>query len=473
MKTIIEILVDNSNSMGLFEVEKNNGEYLLPDGSTRMNLARRILKDELIPNLDYASKIIVRKFHSTNPIDQPTVLQIDTIYNTALDIENLKQIIDEIPDPKNTGGTPITSAVKYSIDNLRNFPDWDRKIILVTDGQETEEGDYRKAAKEAMSLYGIPCSVFIIGIQQSEEAEQKSRELAADTGGEYMNLKVAQYDKTTIQSKLSQIKGKILNRSVENRVNPLSYTNPTIQTERPNQQITPEAELSVNEPSNEPIPILNNENLLLDFKVNTTSENELKSSEINQENKETNYRLNIIQESIKSNAEVLGLINKQIASIQNELGEIKSSKSDYEENDEIVVRENQEEQDRVGRKSEKYLFELLTKKYGERLIWLNKEGEQGGDHDFEVIDFDKSVDFYIECKGTKTHNNIIYLTNNEWSFFLKNTKNYQVYFIKNIDKAPELIKIDNLMDWILNEKVVPYSDKNQILKKNRILMMIK
>jgi hypothetical protein len=35
MKTIIEILIDNSNSMGPWQVEKNNKEYLLPDGSMK------------------------------------------------------------------------------------------------------------------------------------------------------------------------------------------------------------------------------------------------------------------------------------------------------------------------------------------------------------------------------------------------------------------------------------------------------
>lgn len=162
MKTIIEVLIDNSRSMGPFQVKENNGQYLLPDGSTRMNLAKTILKNEFVPTFDYASKIIVRKFHSNDKDNNKLV--IETIYDTNLDTEILRQKIEEILDPVDTGGTPITDAIKYSINELSKFPEADRKIILVTDGEETGEGDYNKAAKEALQLHGIPCNVFIIRV---------------------------------------------------------------------------------------------------------------------------------------------------------------------------------------------------------------------------------------------------------------------------------------------------------------------
>ena len=141
MDTVIEILIDNSNSMGPFEIEKGNKEYLLADGSTRMELAKKILLDEIIPNLDYAKKVTVRKFHSiTNP-DKTAKPLIPTVYEGIVDKAALATKIGEIEIPKNTGGTPITAAVKLSIDELAKYPDADRKIILVTDGQESDGGD--------------------------------------------------------------------------------------------------------------------------------------------------------------------------------------------------------------------------------------------------------------------------------------------------------------------------------------------
>ena len=43
MKTHIEILIDNSNSMGRCEGLENHEQYLLPDDSTRMKLSKKIL----------------------------------------------------------------------------------------------------------------------------------------------------------------------------------------------------------------------------------------------------------------------------------------------------------------------------------------------------------------------------------------------------------------------------------------------
>jgi len=64
MKTIIEILIDNSNSMGRCEGLEHFEQFLLPDGSTRMKLVKKILINEIIPTLDYASKLVVRTFFS-------------------------------------------------------------------------------------------------------------------------------------------------------------------------------------------------------------------------------------------------------------------------------------------------------------------------------------------------------------------------------------------------------------------------
>lgn len=116
MRAIVEILIDNSNSMGPFQVEKNNGEYLLPDGSTRMELAKKILSEDIIPILTYASKVVARKFHSIG--EEYNNLYSEEIYDGIFDLENLTNSISQIEIPENTGGTPISAALEQSIKEL-------------------------------------------------------------------------------------------------------------------------------------------------------------------------------------------------------------------------------------------------------------------------------------------------------------------------------------------------------------------
>lgn len=56
---------------------------------------------------------------------------------------------------------------------------------------------------------------------------------------------------------------------------------------------------------------------------------------------------------------------------------------------------------------------------------------------------------------------------------MNHSKNYQLYFIQNVDAEPAITKIDNLLDWMLKEKVVPYSDKNRMVHKDSVVMMMK
>src|SRR5690554_4149080 len=99
MRTVIEILIDNSNSMGnckgLFE---NYQDYLMPDGTTRMELAKKILVTEIIPTIDFASEIIVSLFHSHELKDKPRQI-IQPIVYKGNNIEELKSKINTIAIP--------------------------------------------------------------------------------------------------------------------------------------------------------------------------------------------------------------------------------------------------------------------------------------------------------------------------------------------------------------------------------------
>ena len=83
---------------------------------------------------------------------------------------------------------------------------------------------------------------------------------------------------------------------------------------------------------------------------------------------------------------------------------------------------------------------------------------------------DGSVEYYIECKGTPKAKPTFYLTKSEWRLFLNNTKNYQIYFIKDSFEKPNHLFIDNLLDWILRGKIVPYLTEKSVVKEERVFL---
>jgi len=429
MDTLIEILIDNSNSMGPFEAEKGNKTYLLPDGSTRMELAKKILVEELIPKLDYAHKIAIRKFHSVRKADKSSEPLIDTIYSGTLDKTTIIDKINSIEIPINTGGTPITAAVKYSIDELAKSPNADRKIILVTDGQETDGGDYKKTAEEALKQLGIPCNIYIVGISQDKEAEEKSKSLATSTGGTYTNLKAKVYDKPTLQTALRPIYFKAVNASLQN-----------ITAEKPKQVIQTAPAQQQNIQAADP---------------STTTEAKLET---------------IYSEVLEKNTTAFNLISKQLSTITEAIEGLRNTTN---ENDEIDVTENAELNERIRVASESFLHNKLKDKFGDRVKWLNETKESGTSYDFEVIDpIDNSKEYFIECKASMYADKVFLMTKSEWLFFLQNKSKYQIFFVSSALTNPQLTKIDNLMDWIIEGKVISISTKNIKLKADRIIFTI-
>lgn len=430
METLIEILIDNSNSMGPLEADKvKNITYLLPDGSTRMELAKKILVEEIIPKLDYATKVRVRKFHSITKADKTSEPLIDPVYNGTLDKATIIAKINAIEIPKNTGGTPITAAVKSSINELAKTPNADRKIILVTDGQETDGGDYKKTAEEALKQLGIPCNIFIVGISQDKDAEEKSKALANSTGGTYVNLKAKVYDKPTLQTALRPIYFKAVAASLQN----IAAENP-----KPIQQPLPIQQQNVQNSSTIPVA---------------------------EPKPESTY-----SEVIQKNTIAFNLIAKQLTTITEAIEEIKNVKKNDEE---VEINENTELNERVRIASESFLYNKLKEKFGSRVKWLNEANESGSIYDFEVIDtLDNSKEYYIECKASMFGDKVFLMTKSEWLFFLQNKSKYQLYFIAPALTNPTVIKIENFMEWLIQGKVIPLSTKNVKLKADRIVFTI-
>ncbi len=422
MDTVIEILIDNSNSMGNCKgVLENYKDYLLPDGSTRMELAKKILLSEIIPTIDYASNITVSLFHSLVFKEKPIEI-VQPILHKGKNDQHLNNAIKGIIIPHQTGGTPITDALLNSINRLKSYPNSDRKIILITDGEETGKKDYKIAAKNALNVSGISCNIFIVGISLKPEARIKAESLVKATNGEYFHLETSNYNKTTIQNKLIPLK----NALIVDTVNKI-----------------------------------------------TSTEKEKPKVEINkaQVEKSTPEKITALEQNVSDNNKLLNLISKQVSLIQS--GIAKQNEEDDFDDENLIIKENSEFNEKVRLASETYLSGLLKKKFGERIQWMNENGESGESYDFKVLDsIDNSIEYYIECKGTVGKENVFYMTKNEWSLFLKNSSKYQLYFISDALQNPKEIKIDNLMNWIMTEKVVPYPIRNRKQKAERIIFTI-
>jgi len=401
MQTVTEILIDFSTSM-----------------REKLFLIKSTLLQDIIPDLDYSSKIGMKTFTATNekePIIKPIL---------PLSITNKEQLnaaIESLDNPD--GNTPIAAAIKSSVNSLKEYVAFDKKIILITDGEENCNGDYEKEVNIAISA-GINCEIHIIGIGLSEEAAKQAEKIKTLSKGSF--------------SSILFVKGQTLYQQniVRHNLAPFyAAVKPIVQQSS-----------QINSPTT-----VQNKNI---NQIPGTKDSAIEVKDTAPPNGTSTYT----EEGVK-------LIMYEIREIRKELKDLRNEKDQIPE-----IIEDEELNERIRKASEEYLFEILKKKYPERVKWLNEKGESYSDHDFEILDLDGSIEYYIECKGTPKGKPTFYLTKDEWRLFLNHTKNYQVYFIKHSFDKPGYIFIDNLLDWMLKGKIVPYLIERAVIKENRIFL---
>lgn len=221
MKAHLRILIDASGSMGYMKGQKDHeNKYLLPDGSTRMELTKKILSEDFIPYLDFIHLILIHTFRKSyyyNPdgtIKGENGVALDyfdhkSIYASTFHKENIQKAISKITNPL-PGGTPIFEALKKAITDFK-LSTLDKKIIILfTDGDSNDELEFDTKILEYLQTIKMEISIYIIGIDQDEVAEKKSKNLTEKTKGKYINLKAIDYDKKYINQMLFELKSGIL-----------------------------------------------------------------------------------------------------------------------------------------------------------------------------------------------------------------------------------------------------------------------
>lgn len=419
MKSHLEILIDNSNSMGDFK-EKDGKSYLLPDGTTRMQAAKKILLENIWP--------LAQKYDSVRTVlfcSKPSGLITEQRSFAQSNMLALENYIKCIKDPENTGGTPITKALSYSYASFEThskYQNSNRQIILITDGQETDGGDYEKLIGDRRKDGKDICKVFIVGIAQKIIAQQKAKRIAELTGGGYIHLEDQAYDSQVVQEKLAPL---ITSVTVDNIKNTIVQNKP--------QSI--DASVGKIEAALQPKPMHEPDSLPERQKLDTLT----------------------IIESIVSQMESL---NNRLAKMEDSGSSISNLK---------FGNERPEENQMVGKESEKIVFDDLKKIYS-NVVWENEKEESGKPYDF-VISIDNVNKLYVECKGTMSNDNVFLLTKNEWMHLLKN-KTTSLYFVSDVFRNPKIIRIHNLWEAISTGVVLPIVDTDVYLKKDRIVFTI-
>ncbi len=204
MSIITEILIDFSGSM-----------------ADRLHITKQALINDIIPSLDYSSRLGIKTFTSTN--NQVDIQQILPLSITNK--ESIVEAVNKLGTPK--GGTPMSAAIRESIKGLREFAANDKKIILITDGAEDAGGDYVAEAKKGIAD-GVNCQIHIIGIGISDKGQLQAQEISKLTNGTYSSIpftKTTNYSSVAVKDSLFNFYGAVSRTTVPYNFNSLQISN--------------------------------------------------------------------------------------------------------------------------------------------------------------------------------------------------------------------------------------------------------
>ncbi len=458
MDTHFEILIDASGSMGYMNGYKDEGQYLLPDGkSTRTDLVKTILLNDIIPNLSFVDTIGIRIFRNylqknengeykfktievknkEGEIVKQKVHQsiplVEPVYKGLYNLELIESRINDIKNPE-PAGTPIYYALTRAITKSEKNQ---VKIIIISDGDSNDRVNFDEEILIQINESKKDCTIHFIGISQGDVALKKSKNLAEQTGGIYINLKALNYDKNELNVLLSKLNTSIVgNALIENiKDTQALFASTTIET----------AEVERNIPG-------------------------IESKEISDEQPEEEQpvsKYETLEKQIHKNTNSLEYISGQLNNILTLL----QSKNALEDEDLVV--ENSEYNKRIGRLAEAYLFEKLYELFNNdstEVIWLNQKIEQGLPYDFKIKK-DKEI-FYYECKGSSSDLNEFQLTKNEWCFYLENRGKYRLCFVRNIELNAGYVRFMDLLKDMESQLLVPCSPRIKTYKADRIVFTI-
>lgn len=444
MESNFRIIIDASGSMGYMTGagQEHENKYLLPDGSTRTSLVKKILINTIIPKLSFSDSLTVSNFRNEFDLDKYGKRIIingkykdhpvsNLFYSGYYDSKMINSIISKIENPE-PGGTPLFWALSTIINQKEKN---NYNIIVLSDGDANDREQFDLEVLKQIKEANKKCKIYFIGIDQDEIAQKKSKNLADKTNGFYVNLNTIDYNEKMFDSLLFEWNTTITSNALKEN---LKISDQTIISQIEKTQIKEEKIAAVNE--------------------------------IKSESQETNETIQSdLKIQVEENTKSLKLITSQLDSIVKEIRYLR--KESTEDENEFIPNEDESFNRTIGYKCEKHLNSVFIKNNWEKVNWLNEENEQSKPYDFEVTV--SGINFYIECKGSINSSKEFYLTKNEWQFYLQNRKNYRLYFVSEIDSInPTIIRIEDLLIAMEENKLIPCSNVNRKVKADRILFQI-
>lgn len=484
MATVTAILVDFSGSM-----------------APKVDTVKKVLLEEVVPVMNYSERIGLSKFNTL----QGKTLNVDEVLPlNKVSEATLREKITDLGKPD--GGTPIAAAIKAAVEQLAEYKGLEKKIILLTDGEETAGGDYLEEARRAQND-GIGCEIHIIGFELNNAASEKAEAIAEVSGGSFLNInslsddslsakfspfrKAIEVSRNKVRVDVAQKEGdsKATLEALFRRDTPTETNNgegkvPDDGGAKTHRSVNTGNGLDLSDLDfggvpNKPglVEVETIDDTTLDSKEaassgfqagiveNATSE----EVELRLEIKKLEQKVNMLDETVKDINSTNAKLAAALEAFTNKLGEQRVIDENIQ--GDVFIHENTEYNLAVGRKAEEVVFEHLKEIYGDKVRWNNEKEESYQDHDF-AVSLGNQNDTYIECKGTETDEGIFFLTRNEWEKFINNVYAYQIYFVRNVSSAPKVTIISNLMDWLTKGKVVPYANKNKKVKAERVMLMV-
>ncbi len=152
-------------------------------GGRRIDVARRIVREVLDDRIPAQVPIAFRAYGHTEPHSCETELLVPP----SVDNHNaVRAAVDDIR-AINLARTPLAASLEAVLDDLADFDDRQRLVVMLTDGEETCEGDVGQAVAGLVSE-GLDVRLNIVGFHIDEvELQADFMRYAMAGGGEYFD----------------------------------------------------------------------------------------------------------------------------------------------------------------------------------------------------------------------------------------------------------------------------------------------
>lgn len=167
----VQIIFDASGSMGV----------PLPSGEQRITAAKRVLEELVTGVIPEGAPFALRAFGHVKPMTCDTRLEVPL---GPLRRDDALAAIRAI-EPKLLSGTPLATSLSLVADDLAQAGRG-RTVILITDGEESCEGDPIEAVRELRRLHPIDVAIVSLGLDADER--RSFEELAVATNASYVDV---------------------------------------------------------------------------------------------------------------------------------------------------------------------------------------------------------------------------------------------------------------------------------------------